>query len=163
MAAIQDSYTELAGEFRQSIQAECDALDERLIAVHAELCEALPRAVDAAVDRKLASLRPAAGNQEREIAELRGQLADSDRRVTELLDGLAQAVRAVAERVPAPADRPTVPPGDPAPAATDSPGRAGDALLPGFALPAKSVLLWRVPLVSAVVAAGGALALLHYL
>jgi len=160
IAEVQAGYRELAAEFRERLEAECAALDERLTAVHGELCQALPRAADAAVERELAGLKLAADNQEREIAGLRASLAQSDSRMMELLEAIAQVVRAAA-RISPPA---AVPPEDPPPAAGPEPAAESAAgAAPPFAPPAKPAKLCQVSLVSSLVVAFGALALCGYL
>ena len=146
LAEVQKGYRDLAAEFRERLEAECRALDERLIAIHGEMCQALPRAIDAAVERKLAGLKLAADNQEREIAGLRDSLAQSDSRMMELLEAIAQVVRAAARLSP------------PAAAPEPAPGSAA-APVPPCPSPAKPAKSWQVSLVSPLVVAFGALAL----
>lgn len=139
IAEIQAGYRELAAEFHQRFEEECQALDERLLAVHAELCEALPRAVDTAVERHLQGLH--------------ARIAQSETRVTGLLEAIGQAMRDAAARAPATA--PETPPAQPAAQPEENP-------LPAFTLPDKPAKL-RLPLVSSFIVACGALALLRYL
>lgn len=126
-------------------------------------------ALDGAMEPKLAALRTLLEQRDREVVELRQCLDASDQRVRDLLQAIGETCRAAAERMGPPpsadaveaagaTEEPAAPAEPEAPAAIPEPPLEEP---PRFAVqPAR---LWRIPLVSSLLIAGGCLLSLYWL
>jgi len=145
-----------AGEIEERLRAEIrqSAAQATILAVEA---------LDSAIEPKLALLRGLLDERDHEIVELRQCLAASDRRSRDLLQALGEICHAAAERMGPPPSGDAADdagqPAEPAPPATAPEAPPEDP--PRFAVePAR---LWRIPLVSSLLIAGGCLLCLHWL
>jgi len=152
----------------QSAQAWKDVELEELRKRVAQIDTEIANALSAQVDRITAA-------KDEEIADLRRRVADAENSVLEIVSGIGQICRQAASRIStaappsSPAPTPVaisepLPPAAPEPEETHaSEAPESEPPIPGFAQAQQPARLWRVPLVSSLVAvATGGLILLRY-
>jgi hypothetical protein len=187
-SAVGAHMEELQDHFIAQLEAVRQQAEQDRAAMPREVASAVKAASGAAIEESLAPVRAEAAEKDREIADLRQKVEESDSAMLELLNGIGDLIQQAAGRktaspppgaagplaaFPAPEPQPpaTPPPDSPAPLDGISPAAGHeadetvmDAPLPSFAQAAKPGRLWRVPLVSSMVAAVSACGILmmHY-
>jgi len=167
--AVEANIEELQDHFIEQVEAVRRQAAQDRANMQQEVASAVKAASAAAIDDSLAPVRAAAAVKDREIAELRQRLEDSDGAMFDLLNGIGELMRQAAARKSPPAAAPPVaemPAPKPEPAADAGPKSPAAAVesvpVPTFAQAARPGRLWRVPLVSSMVAVTFGLMMMHY-
>lgn len=165
--AVEAHIEELQDHFIEQVEAVRRQAAQDRADMQQEVASAVKAASAGAIEESLAPMRAAAAGKDREIAELRQRLEDSDGAMLDLLNGIGELLRHAAARKSPPAaavaEMP-VPKPEP-PAVTEQkalPAEVGSVPVPAFAQAARPGRLWRVPLVSSVVAVTFGLVMMHY-
>jgi len=164
IAALRQQMAEIEQRAAAMKDVELEELRKRVAQIDTEIANAL----SAQVDRITAA-------KDEEIADLRRRVADAENSVLEIVSGIGQICRQAASRIStaappsSPAPTPVaisepLPPAAPEPEETHaSEAPESEPPIPGFAQAQQPARLWRVPLVSSLVAvATGGLILLRY-